>query len=38
MDWSLDRGPMNIWCEFEEDWLQNLLCTVHIRKNEVGPQ
>ena len=37
MDLSLDVGPMNIWCEVEEDLLKTLLYEVHIRKNKVGP-
>ena len=32
MDWSLDLGPMNIWCEFEENLLKTLLCCgiIHV--------
>ena len=28
---------MNIWCEFDEDWLKTLLCRVHTVQNKVGP-
>ena len=38
MYWGLDHGPVNIWCEFEEDWLKALFCRMHTRKNEVSPQ
>ena len=24
MDWSLEHGIMNIWCEFQEDLLETL--------------
>ena len=36
MNWGLEHGPINIWCEFEEDWLKTLFCRVHTIKNEVG--
>ena len=36
MDWILDFGPMNIWCEVEEDGLKTLLNRVHTVKKEVG--
>ena len=37
MNRSLDLGPMNIWCEFEEVLMKTLLCNVHIRKHKVAP-
>ena len=37
IDRPVHLGLMNIWCEFEEDWLKTLLCRVHTVKTEVGP-
>ena len=37
MKWDLEHGRMNIWCEFEEEWLKTLLFRVRIVKSEVGP-
>ena len=37
MDGSLDLGPINVRCEFDEDSLKTLLCRVNTRKNKVGP-
>ena len=36
MDWSLDLGQMNIWCEFEEDQFKTLLCKVYTNENLVA--
>ena len=36
-DWSLDLGPMNIWCEFEEDSLKTALWSAHKKKRSWSP-
>ena len=37
MNWGREHGPMDIWCEFEEDRLKTLLCRANTAENEVGP-
>ena len=37
INWSFDLGPMNIWCEVEEDNLKNALQSTHKKKKSSWP-
>ena len=37
IDWHLDLGPMHIWCEYEENLVENSGLQSAQKKNPFGP-